>query len=242
METFGGSRRNKSSPWPRWSSASSQCWPDCSVEAINSRKISRPALELPGLRIRRRQPASPKMVHRGSSHSREAMSSPGCISASPPSGRRRATLPGRSGSCRRRHTTASYARARGREPGSSRFPATCPRIVHRRRPCERAHWLERAPRFSPGARTASAASRRDRSILPSGQSTRARNLMMTNGRSSVDALKVAGSGSALIDRERLLEMHVSRSGNRRRTSRSLRLSSVRRLRPPAIPVAAWRRS
>ena len=35
-----------------------------------------------------------------------------------------------------------------------------------------------------------------RAVLPSGQSTRARNLMITNGRSSAEALKVAGSGSA----------------------------------------------
>jgi hypothetical protein len=46
-DAFGGSRRNKSSPWTRCSSASSQCWPDCSVQTINSRKIFNPVSSCP---------------------------------------------------------------------------------------------------------------------------------------------------------------------------------------------------
>ena len=44
-----------------------------------------------------RQPASPKMVHKGSSHFREVMSSLGSFPPVHPFGRRHATLPGRSG-------------------------------------------------------------------------------------------------------------------------------------------------
>ena len=98
-----------------------------------------------------RQPASPKMVHKGSSHFREAMSSLGAFPRVRPFDRRHATLPGRSGRCRRPHTTASYARGRG----EARIVSVCcnmgcPRIVRRKRPCERAHWLERARAFLPG--------------------------------------------------------------------------------------------